>query len=166
MKRILGASAEGPPFFQRHRMYHKHSPLVGPNAWSSVAPGLFADFTWPSWRVYWWHRADCRYEIHTRPVPNRSRGRIKGDSLLCPLLFTSAFVLLDSEADRFAHVTSLQFHKKRYTIRTDSRRKRVRILAPLKMAPTPTPFQLEIKGSGFAISGQSTLRPREPLGSE
>jgi len=51
-----------------------------------------------------------------------------------PISAEATLEVLESEEARFAHITSLQFSRKRYTIRSVTTRKRIRILAPVALA--------------------------------
>jgi hypothetical protein len=76
----------------------------------------------------------------------------------------SIIEVLSSEADRYKDVTALRFAKKRYRMRTDQKRKAVRVLAPISLAPVPTAFSVDVDSRHFEVSGQCLLQPRDDLG--
>lgn len=76
----------------------------------------------------------------------------------------SAVEVLASEAERYRDVSALQFSAKRYSMRTDQKRKVVRILAPIDLAPGPTAFEARVDSKHFELSGQLLLQPRSDLG--
>jgi hypothetical protein len=76
----------------------------------------------------------------------------------------SAVEVLAREADKYTDVTALQFGKNRYRMRTDQKRKAVRILAPVNLVPRPTTFEVEVDSRHFELSGQLVLQPYDDLG--
>ena len=76
-----------------------------------------------------------------------------------PITAESIIEVLESEAERYSWVDGLCFERSRYLLRTDKKRKRVRLLAPLDLVSNATPFQAEILGRGFAAQGEHILRP-------
>ena len=72
--------------------------------------------------------------------------------------------VFDSEADRYSDVTELRFAKKRYTVTAGTKRKRVRIFAPLRLVPTAQRLQLSSSNKAFTFSGDPTITPRAELG--
>jgi len=75
-----------------------------------------------------------------------------------PITAESAIEVLSSEADRYADVKALQFERKKYNLSTDKKRKRVRILAPLSIAPRPIEIMVQTSSAVFSASGQKVLR--------
>ena len=80
-----------------------------------------------------------------------------------PITAESMVEVLDSEAERYSWVSGLCFERSRYLIRTDRKRKRVKLLAPLHLVSKPTPFEVEIKGHGFKACDEHVLRPDSKL---
>jgi hypothetical protein len=76
----------------------------------------------------------------------------------------SVIEVFATEADRYVDITDLCFAKKRYTVRTNSKRKRVRILAPLALVSTPQRLDLSSSDPAFTFSGDPTIYPRSELG--
>ena len=75
----------------------------------------------------------------------------------------SAVEVLASEAEKYKDVATLQFGKKRYRMRTDQKRKPLRILAPVSLVPHPTPLEVTLDSKHFELSGQLLLQPRSHL---
>jgi hypothetical protein len=71
--------------------------------------------------------------------------------------------ILQSEADKYKGISTLQFSKKRYSMRTDQKSKRVLLLAPIKLVSKPTPIQIRVDSTDFEISGQPLLVPDTKL---
>ncbi len=80
-----------------------------------------------------------------------------------PITAESAIEVLASEADRYRDVVALQFDKKQYRIRTDRKRKKIRVLAPIRLVPKPVPFSVEVDSAHFALSGQLMMQPNDSL---
>lgn len=80
-----------------------------------------------------------------------------------PIIAESLVEVLQTEADKYKDITTLQFNKKRYTMRTDQKNKRICILAPISLVSKPTPFQLITDSTDFEISGQHLLVPDAKL---
>lgn len=76
----------------------------------------------------------------------------------------AAVEVLASEADKYKDVTALQFGSKRYRMRTDQKRKTVRVLAPVSLVPRPTTFKAGVDSKHFELSGQFLLQPHTDLG--
>ena len=76
-----------------------------------------------------------------------------------PITAESVVEVLESEAERYSWVDGLCFERSRYLVRTDKKRKRVRLLAPLDLVSNATPFEAEIVGRGFTAHGEHILRP-------
>jgi hypothetical protein len=82
-----------------------------------------------------------------------------------PIVAESTIEVFECEADRYRHIDDLMFTRKRYRIRTDRGRKKVQVLAPLKMAREHgTELQLTIDGDGYTVKGDSRLSIMEELG--
>ena len=80
-----------------------------------------------------------------------------------PISSESVIEVLDSEAERFAGLESLQFQSKRYRVRTNTR-KRIRLMAPLDIVTTEgRKFDLEAKGVGYKCTGSTELRINKSL---
>jgi hypothetical protein len=81
-----------------------------------------------------------------------------------PLAAETTVEVLATEQDRYAHVKSLTFSSKRYSVRKESR-KIVQILAPLPPgSQRSTPLEIACDHRGFAISGDRQLIPQPALG--
>ena len=80
-----------------------------------------------------------------------------------PITAESMVEVLESEAERYSWVSGLCFERSRYLVRTDRKRKRVKLLAPLGLISTPTPFEVEIRGQRFKAGDEHVLRPDSKL---
>ena len=76
-----------------------------------------------------------------------------------PIIAENLIEVLQSESDKYKMVDTLQFNKKRYSMRADQKSKRVLVLAPIKLVSNPTPFQIEIDSKDFEIFGRPLLVP-------
>lgn len=76
----------------------------------------------------------------------------------------SVIEVLSSEADKYRHISDFRFTQKQYKVRTTSNRKKVRILAPVDMVPSPVMVQLECSDRHFDIPSETLLRPEPHLG--
>ena len=72
--------------------------------------------------------------------------------------------VLESEADRYRHVNEFCFSKKRYEMRIDQKRKKVRLLAPISLVREPTQFTIDSDSRHFKFSGKTLLQPKPELG--
>ena len=75
----------------------------------------------------------------------------------------SPIEVLASEADKYRDIIGLQFDKSRYRLRTDQKRKRIRLLAPIDLVPVSTPIRVEVGSSSFILSGNQMLLPNRAL---
>ncbi|MFH0964102.1 MAG: hypothetical protein V2A58_08820 [Planctomycetota bacterium] len=80
-----------------------------------------------------------------------------------PISAEAMVEVFSSEADKYRDVTQLSFGKKKYRLRTDQKQKRIRILAPLRLAPRGTPIEVTVDSRHFAIGGQQLLKPSQEL---
>lgn len=69
-----------------------------------------------------------------------------------------------NEADKYKHVTSLQFARKQYRVPTDNKRKTVVLMAPISFVPVATPFEIECSSSDFDFIGKKVLVPSKVTG--
>jgi len=76
----------------------------------------------------------------------------------------SIIEVLSSEADKYRHIFEFCFAKKQYKVTTTSKRKKVRILAPVSMISSPVMVQLECSDRHFKIPSETLLRPEPHLG--
>jgi hypothetical protein len=76
----------------------------------------------------------------------------------------STIEVLASEADRFKGVKGLCFNKKRYKLRTDAKRKKIRVVAPIAMVPRPVRIEVKCPSKHFKLSGDRTMIPMPKLG--
>jgi hypothetical protein len=81
-----------------------------------------------------------------------------------PITGTAHIEILSCEADAYKDVAGLMFRKKRYTMRTDQKDKKITVLAPIATAPIATPFGVGVDSPHFEVSGQLMLKPRKDLG--
>jgi len=81
-----------------------------------------------------------------------------------PITAESIVEVLASEAEKYKAVTEFCFSKKRYAMRTDQRRKTIRVLAPMATVPAPAQFTAETDCRHFVLSGEWQLRPYPDLG--
>src|SRR6266571_966130 len=80
-----------------------------------------------------------------------------------PVFAESAIEVFETDADKYKDVTTLCFARKRYRLDTDGRRKRVRVLAPLDLAPEPRELEVALSSRHFRVLGSTSLRPDERL---
>lgn len=81
-----------------------------------------------------------------------------------PITAETTVEVLASELERYAHVTSLTFGSKRYSVRKDSR-KIIQVLAPMSLVGTsPTPLEITCDHRAFTLSGERVLLPRREVG--
>lgn len=80
-----------------------------------------------------------------------------------PITAECLIEVLLSEADRYSDITGFQFEKKQYRLRTDQKRKKLRLLAPINAASQATPIRVQVESSIFTLSGQQVLQPNRTL---
>lgn len=81
-----------------------------------------------------------------------------------PIAAESHIEVLESEKNRFDHVTGICFHRKRYTA-VVGKAKTVEILAPSPaVVSQPTPISVTCSVKGFRITGVQMLTPQPKLG--
>ena len=81
-----------------------------------------------------------------------------------PIKAESTIAVLDSEAERYAHVDGLQFERRSYRIRGGSRRG-IRLLAPVALARSAgRDFDLELSSDDFRVSGARKMVLSASLG--
>lgn len=81
-----------------------------------------------------------------------------------PIVAESPVEVLTTPADRYADLTEMCFLRKRYRINVGAKAKKLRLIAPLDLAPEPTPVRVESSNSRFTIGGELVLRPSVELG--
>jgi len=64
-----------------------------------------------------------------------------------------------TEADKYGHVTNLQFSRKQYRVTTNNKRKSVVLMAPVSLVPVSSVFELDCSSGDFEITGKRTLEP-------
>jgi hypothetical protein len=69
-----------------------------------------------------------------------------------------------TEADKYKHVTDLQFARKQYRVSANNRRKSVVLLAPVDLISVTTPFEIECTSSDFEFFGKRELEPSKVTG--
>jgi hypothetical protein len=94
-----------------------------------------------------------------RPTP-ATGVRVRAGSIVAESLVE----VLESEAHRYLHVEQLCFSHRRYRLSTESRRKRIRIYAPLEAVPAPTRLEVDVAGDEFSLAGEPILKPQPKLG--
>ena len=75
----------------------------------------------------------------------------------------STIEVLRSEADRYNHIDSLCFGKKRYTVKPDSYRKRIKVFAPLSAVPRTALLQLDCTSNSFKVPKEIPIVPNPQL---
>lgn len=80
-----------------------------------------------------------------------------------PISVESVVEVLATEADKFGQIQALCFSNKRYRMRTDQKRKRIRILAPLDAVPDRTALNISVSSRHFRISGEQIIKPAATL---
>jgi hypothetical protein len=113
----------------------------------------------------------AQLEVHpTQPSVLRSVWTIKAEkptratavsARVGPIAAETTVEVLASERDRYAHIKSLTFSSKRFSVRQDSR-KVIQILAPLTEAPVPLDITCDHRA--FSISGERLLSPHSAFG--
>jgi len=81
-----------------------------------------------------------------------------------PVKAESLIEVIATEADRYAYVEKLCFGSKRYRIRTDQKKKKVLVLAPLRLTAKPTPIDISIDSKHLKVSGPRIIKPVPRLG--
>ncbi|HUF10161.1 MAG TPA: hypothetical protein VMO47_12615 [Rhodothermales bacterium] len=81
-----------------------------------------------------------------------------------PITAESTLEVLATEEARFRHVKALQFSRKRYSIRSGMRRKRIRLLAPASMAESSGTLDVVSDNPNVEVLGERRLKAREHLG--
>lgn len=69
-----------------------------------------------------------------------------------------------TEADKYKHVTALQFGRKQYRVSTDNRRKSIVLMAPISQIPKRTAFEVECTNTDIDILGKKELVPSKVTG--
>jgi hypothetical protein len=72
--------------------------------------------------------------------------------------------VLGSEADRYSDIDDFGFRRKKYRMRTEAKRKRIKLYAPIKMFPEDTNVEVSITGDTFSVRGQHFMRRKPDLG--
>ena len=72
--------------------------------------------------------------------------------------------IFTTEADKYKHVTDLQFARKQYRVPTDKRKKMVVLRAPIEIVSKTTTFEVECSSSDFEITGKRQLEPSKVTG--
>ncbi len=72
--------------------------------------------------------------------------------------------IVASDADLYRHITQFCFARKRYSMRTNQRSKKVILLAPIGDAPTVTAVEMTSDSPRFRVTGERLMRPVERLG--
>jgi len=80
-----------------------------------------------------------------------------------PITDESIIEILESEADKYRDVSKLCFSAKRYSMRTDQKRKKIRILAPLILVPESTSIDVNTDSKHFEVTGHKVLHPYAEL---
>jgi len=79
------------------------------------------------------------------------------------VLDETAIEVLASAAEKYSHVADLQFERRRYSGTCGTRRKKIRILAPLSLCSEPTEIQLSSLSPKFVVPARATLVPDAQL---
>lgn len=81
-----------------------------------------------------------------------------------PINTESTIEVFETEADKYKHITTLCFSKKRYRISMDGKRKRLRVLAPLDLLPEPRDLEISTPSRHFEVIGGRQIKPKPRLG--
>lgn len=81
-----------------------------------------------------------------------------------PIVADATLEVVESEVDLYADVTELKFKRKRYTVRSDTGRKRVQVLAPIEQVPEARRLEVSIDQAGLQVSGECMLIPKPRFG--
>jgi len=81
-----------------------------------------------------------------------------------PLVAEAPVEVLETPADRYSDLIEMRFVRKRYRINLGAKAKKIRVIAPLSLAPEPTRLRVESTNPRFVISGETMLRPVQDLG--
>lgn len=78
-----------------------------------------------------------------------------------PISTDSVIEVFTSEADRYADVDRLTFQRRRYRVKTGTKSKTIRVLAPLSLVPKPAVLDVAIKGAGqhLTLHGDRKIQP-------
>lgn len=86
-----------------------------------------------------------------------------GFELSTEVLAESPIEVLATAADRYAYVDSFRFERNRYSGPCGTKRKRIRLVAPLAEFPEPTTVTLASESAKLAIPTSVTLMPNQEL---
>jgi len=75
-----------------------------------------------------------------------------------------AIEVFASEADKYKHITGLQFFRKQYRVITNNKRKSVVLMAPTSLVPVASVFDLDCSSDDFEITGKRALEPSKVTG--
>ncbi len=100
------------------------------------------------------------FKVHGR-VPSKASGlKVRVGSIVAE----ATLEVIASERDLYADVKDLDFQHQQYRVRAESGRKKIRVIAPITLAPERTSIDVATDGPIVLISGETTLVPRPELG--
>jgi hypothetical protein len=80
-----------------------------------------------------------------------------------PIVAESPIEVLATPAERYADLDELRFARKHYRVNIGAKAKKLRVIAPIALAPEPTLLRVESSNSRFVIGGETTLHPVKDL---
>ena len=72
--------------------------------------------------------------------------------------------VLESEADKYRDVSEFGFRRSRYQIKINSKKRNLRVLAPIDMIPDRKKLAVEIDHPNFTVFGETLMQPAPELG--
>ena len=100
------------------------------------------------------------FKVHGRAPCKASGLKVRVGSIVAE----GTLEVIASERDLYADVKDLEFQHQQYRVRAESGRKRVRVIAPISLAPERTSIDVATDGPLVLISGETRLVPRPELG--
>lgn len=103
----------------------------------------------------------------TWKITAKSQTLTTGVKVRCGPISTDAVIeVFASEADRYAQIDRLTFQRRRYTVKTGTKGKTIRILAPLSLVAEPAVLDIAIGGAGrhLTVHGDRRIKPIPRLG--
>ena len=100
------------------------------------------------------------FKVHGRAPCKASGLKVRVGSIVAECTLE----VIASERDLYADVKDLEFQHQQYRVRAESGRKRVRVIAPITLAPERTSIDVATDGPLVLISGETRLVPRPELG--
>ncbi|MCK4506582.1 MAG: hypothetical protein KAW14_13290 [Candidatus Aegiribacteria sp.] len=100
-----------------------------------------------------------RWKVGAREVSS-----VTGMAVSAGTISAEALVeVLGSESDRYSDIDNFGFRRKKYRMRTEAKKKRIKLFAPIEMFPEDTNVEVSITGDTFSVRGQHFMRRKPDL---